>query len=49
MTIEEAQQLKPREEVFFAGSYYEFAKLKEYPHGLMVGIFDEKPKNNHVD
>lgn len=30
-------------------AYYEFAELKEYPHGLMVGIYDEKPKNNHID
>ena len=49
MKLDEAKQLRRKDEVFFAGSYYEFAELKEYPHGLMVGIYDEKPKNNHID
>lgn len=49
MTIDQAKDLKPKDEVFFAGSYYEFAELKEFPHGIMVGVYDEKPKNNHID
>lgn len=49
MTIDEIKQLNKGEEIFFAGAYYEFSELKEYPHGFMVGIYDEKPKNNHID
>lgn len=49
MTTEDVLKLNKGDEVFFAGSYYEFAESKEFPHGIMVGIYDEKPKNNHID
>ena len=49
MAIDEVLSLNKGDEVFFAGSFYEFAELKEYPHGLMVGIYDEKQKTNHID
>lgn len=49
MTTEKARTLKQGDEVYFAGAFYAFAELKEYPHGPMVGIYDERPKNNHID
>jgi len=49
MSIDEVMSLQAKDEIFFAGSYYEFAELKEFPHGMMVGIYDEKPKSNHID
>jgi hypothetical protein len=34
--------------VNYAGSLYEVAHQKEFPHGTMVGIYDEPP-GDHVD
>jgi len=35
--------------IFFSGSFFEVAEVKTFPHGEMIGIYDEKPKSNHVD
>ena len=35
-------------EVFFAGSFYEVAGTKNFPHGKMIGIYDEPP-SKHID
>jgi len=48
MKVDEAERLKKGDEVFFAGAYYDFAELKYLPHGVMVGIYDDKP-TNHID
>lgn len=48
MTTEEAQNLKTGEEVFYGKSYYEVAEIKEFPHGIMIGIYDEPP-TKHID
>lgn len=34
--------------VRYAGSKYEVAHQKQFPHGIMVGIYDEPP-SRHVD
>lgn len=34
--------------VFFAGSVYKVAEIKEFPHGYMIGIYDEPP-TKHID
>jgi len=34
--------------VLFAGSFFKVAEIKEFPHGKMIGIFDE-PKSTHID
>lgn len=48
MTAQEARELKQGEEVYYAGGFYEIAELKNFPHGLMIGIYDE-PGRVHVD
>lgn len=48
MTTEEAQNLKTGEEVFYGKSYYEVAEIKKFPHGIMIGIYDEPP-GKHID
>jgi hypothetical protein len=35
-------------EVFFAGAFYEVAEIKRFPHGKMIGIYDEPP-SKHID
>jgi hypothetical protein len=42
------ENLKAGEEIFYAGSFYEVAEIKDFPHGKMVGIFDEPP-SKHID
>lgn len=34
--------------VIYAGSKYEVAEVRKFPHGLMVGIYDEPP-SKHID
>ena len=48
MSIEEAMDLKPGNKVFYAGSFYIVAEIKEFPHGIMIGIYDE-PNTKHID
>lgn len=48
MTQEEAKKLRKGSRVFYAGSIYEFATIKKFPHGVMIGIYDEPPLK-HVD
>lgn len=42
------EKIKEGDEVFYAGGFYTVAEVKQFPHGKMVGIFDEPP-SNHVD
>jgi hypothetical protein len=42
------ENLKVGEEIFYASRFYEVAEIKEFPHGKMVGIFDEPP-SKHID
>lgn len=48
MEKEKTEKLKKGDEIFYAGSFYKVADLKEYPHGLMIGIYDE-PGTRHID
>lgn len=48
MTTQKAKNLKPNQEVYYAGQFYEVAEIKEFPHGLMIGIYDEPP-TKHID
>ena len=34
--------------VKYGGTEYEVAHQKQFPHGVMVGIYDEPP-SNHID
>lgn len=36
------------DEVYFAGSFYKVAEIKMFPHGEMIGIYDEPP-TKHID
>lgn len=42
------KDLKPNDLVYYAGSFYKFAEIKQFPHGQMIGIIDE-PKTGHID
>ena len=46
--MENTDQFKPGEQVFYAGSFYQIAEIKDFPHGKMVGIYDEPP-SKHID
>lgn len=48
MTLENVKKLKPGDTIFFSDSFYEVAEIKEFPHGLMVGIYDD-PATKHID
>ena len=48
MTIEATKKLQKGEEVYYAEFYYEVAEVKQFPHGLMIGIYDEPP-TKHID
>lgn len=39
---------RPGDQVVYAGSTWEVAEIKKFPHGWMVGIYDEPP-GKHVD
>ncbi len=41
-------EIKQGDIVVYAGSEYEVAEVKQFPHGMMVGIYDEPP-SFHVD
>jgi len=41
-------EIKNGDMVLFAGYFYEVAEVKDFPHGKMIGIFDEK-KTGHID
>lgn len=34
--------------VLYAGTIYKVAEIKDFPHGKMIGIYDEPP-SNHID
>lgn len=36
------------EEIYYAGAFYQIAEIKDFPHGKMIGIFDEPP-SRHID
>lgn len=38
----------PGTKVMYAGSEWEVAHQKRFPHGMMIGIYDEPP-SKHVD
>lgn len=42
------KRIKVGDWVEFGESKYEVAKLSEFPHGMMIGIYDEPP-SKHVD
>ncbi len=42
------EKVKVGEEIYFAANYYVVAEIKEFPHGKMVGIYDELP-SKHID
>ena len=42
------EQAKQGDEIYYAGRFYEIAEIKEFPHGKMIGIFDEPP-SKHID
>lgn len=44
----ELSKIKVGEHVGFANSIYEIAEFKEFPHGVMIGIYDEGNKE-HID
>ncbi len=46
--MEIAEKLKAGDEIYFAGSFYEVAEIKKFPHGEMIGIYDEPP-SKHID
>ncbi len=48
MTTEKGLELKEGDEVYFAGGFYKVAEIKEFPHGIMIGIYDEYG-TNHID
>lgn len=41
-------EIKKGDEVYYAGAFYEVAEIKQFPHGKMIGIYDEKP-SKHID
>lgn len=47
MTIETAKNLKRVNEIYYAGAFYG-CRNKEFPHGIMIGIYDE-PNTKHID
>ena len=42
-----AKDLKKGDEVFFAGAFFKVHEIKQFPHGLMIGIYDVPP-SDHV-
>lgn len=42
------EDVKIGDTVFFAGGLYEVANILQFPHGKMVGIYDEPP-SEHID
>lgn len=49
MTVEQLVRLKEGDEVHYAGAIYTVADpAKDFPHGIMVGIYDEPP-TKHID
>jgi hypothetical protein len=48
MKIENLEKVSPGDRVYFSGRFYEVAEIKEFPHGPMIGIYDEYP-SKHID
>ena len=48
MEIDTAKRLKQGDQIIYANGIYKVAELKEFPHGLMIGIYDEPP-SKHID
>lgn len=48
MNVGLAESLTSGEEVFYAGYFYKVAEIKRFPHGLMIGIYDEN-NSIHID
>ena len=45
MDIKKAQK---GNEIYHAGAIYEIAEVKDFPHGKMIGVFDQ-PSSKHID
>jgi hypothetical protein len=41
-------KIKKGDKVLFAGTYYVVAEVSDFPHGTMIGIYDEPP-SKHID
>lgn len=44
----ELLDIKKGQEIYYAGGFYEVADLKDFPHGKMIGIYDQPP-TKHID
>ena len=40
--------IKQGDEIYYAGSFYTVAEIKDFPHGKMIGIYDQ-PGTSHID
>lgn len=40
--------MKKGDLIYYAGARYEIAEIKPFPHGDMIGIYDEPP-SKHID
>lgn len=48
MKNREAEKLVKGDRIMYANQSYEVAELKQFPHGVMIGIYDETP-TKHID
>jgi len=48
MTQKDAEKLEQKDEVFFAGNFYEVSELPNFTNGFFIGIYDEPP-TKHID
>lgn len=48
MKDKKLKELRVADMVYYAGSIYKSAGLKDFPHGKMIGIYDEPP-SDHID
>ena len=47
MKDKKLKELRLADRVYYAGSIYKSAGLKDFPHGKMIGIYD-KPPSYHI-
>ena len=43
-----AEKINVGDAVFYAGAFYDVAEIKDFPHGKMIGIYDEST-SKHID
>ena len=48
MKDKKLKELRLADRVYYAGSIYKSAGLKDFPHGKMIGIYNEPP-SYHID